>query len=100
LLLVWTELEVLPQYRGKGIESQLIQWALCECGLSGQLVWCWAGMDEMQTFINHGWEEVGFVDIDLSEVKGKNRGYGIYRTYGMIRKPGLLYNDGATSQSG
>jgi GNAT superfamily N-acetyltransferase len=90
LLLVWTELEVLPQYRGKGIESQLIQWALSGYGLSREYVWCYARMDEMQTFINHGWQAVGFVDIDLSEVRGKNRGYGIYRLHGMIRKPGPL----------
>jgi GNAT superfamily N-acetyltransferase len=88
--LVWTELEVLPQYRNKGIESQLIQWAFHEYGLGEEYVWCYSGMDEMQTYINHGWEEVGFVDIDLSDVKGKNRGYGIYRTHGLVWKPGPL----------
>jgi hypothetical protein len=45
----------------------------------------------MQIFKNYGWQEAGVVDIDLSEVKGKNRGYGIYRTHGMIRKPGTYY---------
>ena len=91
MLLDWTELEV-PQYRGKGIESQLIQWALFEYGLNGEYIWCYDDTEAMKAFINHGWQEVGFVDIDLSEVKGKNRGYGVYRTHGMIKKPNLLCN--------
>jgi len=58
--------------------------------LIDEYVWCHTGMDEMQTYINHGWEEFCFVDIDLSDVTGKNRDYGIYRTHGLFRKPGSL----------
>jgi hypothetical protein len=90
LVLVWNYFKVLPRYRDKGISSQLIQWALEDYSLSEHYVWCSASIDEIQAFKDHGWQEVGFVDIDLSEIKGKSRGYGIHRTYGMVRNPGPL----------
>jgi len=90
LVLVWNNVEILPRYRDKGITSQLIQRALEDYGLSEHYIWCSASIDEMQAFEDHGWQEVGFVDIDLSEIKGKNRGYGIHKTCGMVRNPGPL----------
>jgi len=64
--------------------------AFVEYGLDEEYIWCDASMNEVQTFKYYGWQELGFIDIDLGEVKGKNKGYGIYRTHGMTRRPGPL----------
>jgi hypothetical protein len=81
------ELEVLPQYKGKGIELRLIEWAFAKYGLDERYVWCYADMDKMKAFKSHGWQDVGFVDWNLSEVMGKNRGYGTHRSHLMIKAP-------------
>jgi hypothetical protein len=56
-------------------------------------------IDYRELYLSHGWEDVGFVDIDLSEWRGRNRGYGWYRSEAMIRKPRRLVNSAISKEN-
>jgi hypothetical protein len=71
----------------------MIDWALKEFNLDDEYIWCSAFSNERDIYLDHGWKEIAFVDIDLSEFKGKFRGYGVIRVYGMLRKPSGLEVD-------
>jgi hypothetical protein len=81
---------VLPEFRGKGVESQLITWSFKHFGLDKEYIWLRSSLNERELFLNYGWEHSDYMDIDLSKVRGIERGFGMYRLQAMIRKPGVL----------
>jgi hypothetical protein len=97
LLLVLSGPVVLPEF--KTVEPEIMKWAFDHFRLEKQYVWAQVGSDERELYLTYGWEPVGFADIDLSEWNGQHRGYGIYRTYGMVRKPGPLINSTIPEES-
>jgi hypothetical protein len=97
LLLVLSGPIVLPEF--KTVELDIMKWAFDHFRLEKQYVWVQVGLDERELYLTHSWEQVGFVDIDLSEWRGRNRGYGTYRTYGMVRKPGPFVNSAISKEN-
>jgi hypothetical protein len=56
--------------------------------LDDHYIWSTAFFEtEVNALLNHGWEEVGFVDIDLSDFKSKLQGYGVFWDFGLLREP-------------
>ncbi len=45
-----------------------------------------ATMAAGEIFLHHGWSSVDALDVDLAGWAGKARGYGLYRTYTMVRE--------------
>ena len=78
-------LATLPEYRRKGIGSQLLRRGLEEADEKGYESWINASPQGLALYKRHGWEEVGFVDINIGEWGGKE---GIIdRTVCLVRKP-------------
>jgi hypothetical protein len=89
---------VLPEFK-EAVQRDLVKWAFAHFGLEKEYIWTMAAMDHVELFSSLGWEDVGFVEVDLSEWKGKNRGYGRYRAQAMIRKPGRLVDLEASKET-
>jgi GNAT superfamily N-acetyltransferase len=88
---VWKELCVLPEFQGKGVGSQLIEWSFKHFAPDKEYILFEASPDERELLLRcGGWEDLDFKDIDLSEVRGINRGFGKFRMYLMIRKPSSI----------
>jgi hypothetical protein len=39
-------------------------------------------------YLKLGYRDVGIFELDLNNYGNKHRGFGIYRTYAMLRQPG------------
>ena len=79
-----------PEQQGKGIGSELMKHGLKTLGANTMpsLVMTQARLhDYYQRF---GFEDVHVVDIDLSELMGAWRGFGIHRNNVMVRSPGRI----------
>jgi hypothetical protein len=89
LALAFGGVHVLPEFK-EAVERNMVKWAFAHFGLEKEYIWTVASMDDVELFSSLGWEDVGFVEVDLRELKGENRGYGPYRAQAMVRKPGRL----------
>lgn len=79
-------LVTLPEYRGKGIGSSLLQWGLDAADEKGVECWIDASPMGVELYKRMGWVEVDHVDVDLGKYGGE--GGKMDRTVCLIRKPG------------
>ncbi|MCJ1287092.1 hypothetical protein MMC26_006440 [Xylographa opegraphella] len=86
----WQALFILPQFQSQAVGSQLLDWGFLHFGLAKEILWVQTPMSGRREYVKFGWKDVDFIDYDLIEWGGRNRGYGSYRIQIMIRKPGPL----------
>ena len=79
---------MLPEYQRLGLGSALLEWGFRSFGLETETVYIGTQMRGRNLYRKYGWEDVDYVDIDLSEWGGKLRGYGVHRSPIMLRRPG------------
>ncbi|KAH8882059.1 hypothetical protein GQ53DRAFT_847839 [Thozetella sp. PMI_491] len=77
-----------PAYQGQGIGTQLLEHCLPIADRAGLRTWLNAFPGSHSLYLRHGFANVMHHDLDLNEWdKGRLRGFGIYRSYLMARKP-------------
>ena len=78
-------LVVSPEYQRCGIGKALLEWGLRKCDEENLECWIDATKEGKGLYLQHGWEEVGELEIDLKRWGDSNG--GLMWTANMIRKP-------------
>jgi len=79
---------VHPDHQGKGIGTELLRHCMRVADEHGLPSWLQALPGSHSLYLRVGFVDVDHKDVDLNEWDGfKYRGYGLYRTYMMERKP-------------
>lgn len=78
-------LVTLPEYQRKGIGSKLLEWGLERADEKGYHCWIDSSPQGLGLYKKHGWEEIGFLDVDLAGWGGEQG--VIDRTVFLVRKP-------------
>lgn len=76
---------VLPQLQGKGVGSQILEFLLAKADKAGLPVYLTSFPAPHRFYLRHGFRDLGYFDTDLRRWGGEFTGFGIYRTYGMLR---------------
>ncbi|KAH8901245.1 acyl-CoA N-acyltransferase [Thozetella sp. PMI_491] len=77
-----------PTYQGQGIGTKLLEHCLRISDQAGLKTWLNAFPGSHTLYLRHRFTDVKYHDMDLNEWdKGRLRGYGIYRSYLMMREP-------------
>lgn len=85
---VLQSLAVLPAYQGKGIGKKLMQQFNAIGDKEGLPIYLTAFPGAHGIYLYLGYEDKDYFDVDLNAwSREKYRGYGIYRSYGMVREP-------------
>lgn len=87
---VLSSFAVLPAHQGKGIGKRLMQHCNEIGDREGLPIYLTAFPGAHGIYVHMGYKDTDYFDIDLNAwSKEKYRGYGIYRSYGMLREPNL-----------
>jgi predicted N-acetyltransferase YhbS len=84
---VLSQLAVLPKYQGKGIGKKLMLFCADMADEAGVPTYLTAFPGAHDMYLKLGYTDVLSFDMDLNEYGRKNRGFGVYRSSGMIRHP-------------
>lgn len=76
---------VLPQLQGKGIGSQILEFLLGKADKAGLPVYLTSFPAPHHFYLRYGFRDLGHFETDLRTWAGEFTGFGIYRTYGMLR---------------
>lgn len=85
---VVTSFGVLPKYQGRGLGSKLLNKCNEVADEKKLPLFLSAFPGAYDLYVKHGYEEIGHGDIDLGKFGKPYRGFGIYRSYAMLREPG------------
>jgi len=80
-------LAISRKHQGKGLGTKLMKYCsniADEAGLPTFLT-AFPGAHDM--YLKLGYEDTGMFELDLNNYGKKYRGFGIYRSYGMLRQP-------------
>lgn len=77
----------LPSHQGKGIGSMLIRYCIDKADEAGLPTHLNSFPKARNLYARFGFVEKVTFDLDLNEFGIRNRGYGIYWSYGMVREP-------------
>lgn len=80
-------LAVSPAFQGRGIGSALLQVAMDLADKQSIPLWLEATPAGHPLYLSRGWREVEAMDFDLTRWAGKDRGFGVYRYFAMLRLP-------------
>ncbi|MCJ1324659.1 hypothetical protein MMC10_001321 [Thelotrema lepadinum] len=81
---------VPPTNQRKGIGSKLLQHCLDIADDSGLPIWLLSFPGSHGLYLRHGFSDVDHQDLDLNAWDDyRFRGYGIYRSYAMVRQPSV-----------
>ena len=64
-------LAVLPEWQGKRVGKRLLEWGIREADKRGLECWVNASEGSVGFFERFGWEEVGFVEVNLADWGGE-----------------------------
>ncbi len=78
---------VHPDYQGKGLGRKLLEYCNDLADSAGLPTYLTAFPGAHGLYQKLGYKDIKHFDVDLNEWGTKHRGYGIYRSYGMLRKP-------------
>ena len=78
-------LMTLPGYQRNGIGGKLLEWGLEQADEKGYRCWIDSSPEGSGLYKKHGWEEIGFSDVDLADWGGEQG--VLYRTVHLVRKP-------------
>lgn len=79
---------VAPRHQRKGYGSQLMSHCLVISDKAGLPAWLISFPGSHDLYLRFGFEDVDHRDVDLNEWDNfKFRGFGIYRSYAMLRQP-------------
>jgi N-acetylglutamate synthase-like GNAT family acetyltransferase len=79
---------VTPKSQGKGIGDKLLRHCFESADRDGLPTWLSAFPGSRDFYLKIGFIVVDHADLDLNEWdKFRYRGYGIYRSYAMVRQP-------------
>ncbi|KAL9120214.1 MAG: hypothetical protein Q9187_003228 [Circinaria calcarea] len=78
-------LVTLPEYQRNGIGGKLLEWGLEQADEKGYHCWIDSSSRGLGLYKKHGWEEVGFLEVNLADYGGEE---GVVdRTVFLVRKP-------------
>ena len=81
---------VPPKHQSKGIGSKLLQHCFNVADGSDLPIWVSSFPGSHGLYLRNGFSDVHHEDLDLNAWDGNRfRGYGIYRTYAMVRQPSV-----------
>jgi ribosomal protein S18 acetylase RimI-like enzyme len=94
---VLSSLAVLPAYQGRGFGTSLIQYCNTLADTARLPTYLTAFPGAYSLYCKMDYEEVKHFDVDLNAwSKKKWTGFGIYRSYGMVREVGGLGRDASS----
>jgi GNAT superfamily N-acetyltransferase len=76
-----------PKYQGKGLGSMLLETCIAMADAEELPIFLQSMPAPYSLYARHGFTVLDHVDIDLSEWGRKLCGYGIHRSYAMMREP-------------
>jgi N-acetylglutamate synthase-like GNAT family acetyltransferase len=79
---------VIPKCQGKGIGDKLLRHCFEPTDRDALPIWLSTFPGSRDFYLKMGFVEVDYADLDLNACdKFRYRGYGIYRSYAMVRQP-------------
>jgi GNAT superfamily N-acetyltransferase len=81
-------LAISPKHRGKGFETKLMRFCSDIADEAGLPTFLTAFPRAHDMYLKLGYKDVGHFEFDLNNYGKKYRGFGIYRSYRMLRQPG------------
>jgi GNAT superfamily N-acetyltransferase len=81
-------LAIRPSYQGRGLGTKLMNFCADIADEARLPTFLTAFPGAHSLYLKLGYEEKTHYDLDLGSYGKKYRGFGIYRSYGMLRQPG------------
>jgi GNAT superfamily N-acetyltransferase len=78
---------ILPQHQGKGLGTKIMKFCADIADKDGLPIYLTAFPGARDMYLKLGYKDIANFDMDLNEYGKKYRGFGIYRSYGMLRQP-------------
>lgn len=80
-------LSVKPMHQRKGVATEILRYCLAQAEEAQLPIFLVSFPRPHDWYLRWGFEDLESFDTDLSEWGPRYCGFGIYRTYGMCRRP-------------